>query len=247
MARSFYALVKSLMEGRRFRIWRQIALVLFAIALVITSIHCYHHLYGKKKRHLLIIGCARSGTTYITKVLKKCGYKIGHEIIRKDGVSSWQMTVDTKKVPWGNARKGYRFDHVFHQVRHPLKVIASLYPTEPAQSFEFIREHIPEIKQEDSRLTQCAKYWYYWNLRAEAQAELTYCIEELENIWGELEARLGKKLDQAVLGLIPKTTNTRDICQYYTWKELQQQLEPDLYEKIRTLARRYGYSLDETP
>jgi hypothetical protein len=227
---------------KRLLIWHRVTILLLAVALAFTSIHCYHHLYAKKKRFLLVIGCSRSGTGYITKILKGCGYKIGHELIKKDGASSWEMTVDHKKTPWGDSRSRYRFDHIFHQVRHPLKVIGSVYATEHRRSFEFFQKHIPEIKPEDSRLTQCAKYWYYWNLKAEAQAEWTYRVEELDSIWGELEARLGKKLDKNVLKTVPKTTNTRGVHQDFTWKDLEQELEPDLYLKIRALAQKYGYS-----
>jgi len=218
-------------------------LLFFAFILTIASYICYHDLYQRKNRHLLITGCARSGTYYITNILKRCGYKIGHEFIKKDGACSWEMAVDTKKAPWDHGRNGYRFKHIFHQVRDPLKVIGSLYSSEPPQSFEFFREHIPEIKPGDSRLTQCAKYWYYWNLLAEAQAEWTYRIEELENVWGEMEMRLGKKLDRNVLESIPKNTNTRGDCEYFSWAKLEQELDPDLYQKIRVLAQKYGYSV----
>ncbi|MBS3905020.1 MAG: hypothetical protein KGZ39_06820 [Simkania sp.] len=36
-------------------------------------------IYNKKHRSLLIVGCARSGTTYIAKRLQKSGLQIGHE------------------------------------------------------------------------------------------------------------------------------------------------------------------------
>lgn len=198
-------------------------------------------LHAEKRRELLIIGCARSGTFYITEVLKACGLRIGHEWIRSDGVCSWEMTVDSEEVPWGDAKEGCRFDHVFHQVRHPLKVISSLYHTEPRRSFPFIRKYLNEIHDEDSRLTVCAKYWYYWNLLAEQQAEFTYKIEDLKYVWKELERRLGRQLDKSVLKSIPQTTNTRGAVEYFTWEELERELDPDLYGKIRVLAQRYGY------
>ena len=175
------------------------------------------------------------------RVLRQCGYRVGHELIRRDGVCSWEMAVDTKKVLWGDARNGYRFDHIFHQVRHPLKAIASVYFTEPLESFAFFQSHIPEIKAEDSRLTQSAKYWYYWNLKAEAQAEWTYRIEELHCVWEEFETRLGRKLDKSALEIVPKTVNTRGNLDHLTWEELEEALEPDLYQKIRALAQKYGY------
>lgn len=212
-------------------------LAAFSIGAIVYS----YRLYIKKRREILITGCARSGTTYITKVLKQCGYRVGHENRKKDGVCSWLMAVDTRHVPWGQARNGYRFRHIFHQVRDPLKTISSLNATEPEVSFQFIQEHIPEIQKEDSRLTQCAKFWYYWNLLAESQAEWTYRIEALEEVWGEFERRLGKKLDKNILKAVPKTTNTRGSYSELTWEELKKELEPSFYQKLQELAKRYGY------
>ena len=194
-------------------------------------------------RDVLVIGCARSGTTYMTDVLRACDYRVGHEYLKRNGVCSWEMTVDTKQVPWGHARDGAQFKHIFHQVRDPLKTITSCLG-EPHASFVFIQQHIPEIKSEDSLLTQCAKYWYYWNLKAEAQAEWTYRIEDLEKNWEELEMRLGRKFDKTVLNAIPKTTNTRGVIPYLTWAQLKEALDPELYDNICKLAEKYGYITD---
>jgi hypothetical protein len=217
----------------------RIAIHALAISLLTLG---YHHLYGKKHHALLIIGCARSGTTYITNVLNRCGYKVGHEWPKRDGACSWEMAVNTDKVPFGRGKKGHHFERVFHQVRHPLKVISSHYYTAPPESFAFIREHLPEISGEDSLLTQTAKYWYYWNLLCEKQSEWTYRVEELSSRWGEFEERMGKKLDKTALDVIPKTTNTRGSFTYLTWADLEKELDPDLYQKIRDLSQRYGYS-----
>lgn len=197
--------------------------------------------YKKKERDLLIIGCARSGTTYITKVLQNCGYKIGHEHFKHDGACSWEMVVDTKKVPWGKGRNGRRFGHIFHQVRQPLKVISSLYATEPPKSWKFILKHIPEIHENDTHLVKCAKYWYYWNLKAEKQAEWTYRIEDIDLIWSEFERRCERKLDRTEFPSIPRDVNTRGPHRDFTWEDLQRELDPDFFLKIQDLAQRYGY------
>ncbi len=165
--------------------------------------------------------------------------------MKKDGACSWEMTIDAKTVPWGASRHGYHFAHIFHQVRHPLKVISSLYYTESLESFDFIRQHIPEITPADSHLTQCAKYWYYWNLKAEAQAEWTYRIEEIDHLWDEFALRLNKKINTNLLTIVPKTVNSRGATPPMTWEQIQQELEPDLYQKIRALAENYGYIIHD--
>ncbi len=220
--------------------------VLSVIALIFFLILCYYDTRLRKTRSLLITGCARSGTSYITRVLEICGLKIGHEMILRDGVVSWEMAVDTKQVPWGQGRNGYRFHHIFHQVRHPLKVISSLHSTEPPQSWKFIAEHIPQIQENDSLLVKCAKYWYYWNLKAEKQAELTYQIEKINFLWPEFEQRCERKLDRESLLQVPQDCNTRgEISYVFSWEDLKEQLDPGLFNDIQFLATKYGYSIGD--
>ncbi len=218
-------------------------LIFLAVVLLTPLLYLALHLPKNHidKRNLLILGCARSGTTYITKVLKKSGLRIGHERMKRDGVCSWEMVVDTPTVPWGEARNGCQFAHIFHQVRDPLKTISSVYYSEPARVWDFIGEHLPEIKPEDPLLVKCAKYWYYWNLKAEAQAEWTYRIEDIDHAWNELGSRLGKDLKKVALKKVPKNVNTRKEHPTFTWKDLEEGLDPELYDKVRKLADKYGY------
>ena len=147
-------------------------------------------------RLLLITGCARSGTTYISKLLAEAGLRIGHERVRRNGICSWDLAVDPDEGRW-NVKKGqYNFAHIFHQVRHPLKTISSVYSTEDAASWNFIMKHLKEIQPEDSHLVKCAKYWYYWNLAAERRAEWTYRIEDIATLAGEFGKHLETKSDQ---------------------------------------------------
>ena len=92
---------------------------------------------------LLITGCARSGTGYASLLFKKMGLDIGHEEYGADGISSWLFAVDAENVPWGPSRKDVKFGKVFHQVRHPLKAIGSIYTYEPEESFSYTSQHIP--------------------------------------------------------------------------------------------------------
>lgn len=222
---------------------KKILLFSTSLFLIAAVFYCFplKNLKQPETHNLLIIGCARSGTTYITQVLKKSGVRIGHERMRKDGVCSWEMVVDTPEVPWGEGRNGRKFRHIFHQVRDPLKTISSVYYSEPARVFDFIRTHVPEIKPEDSPLTRCAKYWYYWNLKAESQSEWTYRIEDIEKNWNEFASRIGKRLKISPLRRVPKNANTRKDHPNFTWEDLEKELDPELYQSIRCLAQKYGY------
>lgn len=218
---------------------------MFYIAIVLagSSYWGYHKVYKKRivHRELLITGCARSGTAYISNILQECGLKIGHEKTQKDGVSSWVMCINTKHVPWAvDSRRRLQFTHIFHQVRDPLKVISSVQ-TEGMPSWKYIIKHIPEIKWEDSQIVKCAKYWYYWNLKAEQQAEWTYRVEALEQVWDEFCSRLERKLDRSKIMHVPRNVNARSHTDI-SWEDLKLELDPVLYQKIRELAQKYGYS-----
>src|SRR5271169_6495414 len=116
------------------------ALVLILMTLILFSFWGYNKINKKKivERNLLITGCARSGTGYISLFLQKCGMEIGHENTKNDGVASWIMCTNAKHVPWGvDSRRRIKFAHIFHQVRHPLKVISSCQ-TEGEPSWKYI-------------------------------------------------------------------------------------------------------------
>lgn len=200
----------------------------------------------KSQRFLLITGCSRSGTTFIADALSLCGLDIGHELLGKDGCSSWFMCIDNALAPWKDrpTAQNFEFEHVFHQVRHPLEVISSVYATEHFMAVKFFVANIPEIDLSDSHLVKCAKFWYYWNLYAEKKAEWRYQIEQIEEVWEEMGQRLGITLDKEALKKVSAKSNHRDRKVQFSWLELSQQLPADLFMKIQDMAIRYGYVVD---
>jgi hypothetical protein len=230
------------------KMFLQVLVILCALML------CFCRCEAEIERLLLITGCARSGTCYMARVLQQAGLDIQHEQIGKDGVSSWFMTVRADSTPWGPGRNGIAFSHIFHQVRHPLKVISSVYTTEGVKSWGYSMPFIPQILPEDSYIVRSAKYWYYWNLMAAKEAEWTYRVEDLANVWEEFEKRLGRKLDIKALTTIPTDANSRlfkppsrgnnKLEKDFTWEDLKMNLDEELYLNIRNLAKQYGYSVD---
>lgn len=228
--------------------------MLFRFFYLIFIFQCFNFssIFGETERLLLVTGCARSGTNYISNILQKCGLDIQHEGIGADGSSSWVMTVEATSTPWGPARNDLKFKHIFHQVRHPLKVISSTFTTEGPKSWGYIMQHIPQITAEDPYIVRCAKYWYYWNIKGDELAEWTYRVEDIEQVWDEFEKRLGRELDRSALAEVPKTSNERKfkppsrgnnvLEKDFTWEDLKAKLNPKLYHDIRTLAKKYGYS-----
>lgn len=192
---------------------------------------------------LLVTGCGRSGTRFLSEFLEESGYSIKHEKPGEEGCVSWPMSVNSYS-PWGPESED-TFEHVFHQVRNPLAVITSwLINLDDLSRDEwiFIRQHVPEIDPEDSLIVQCAKYWYYWNLLAEEKAEWRYQIENLEEVLPEFMKRSGLVLNRKILRRVPRNINTWKVIQeQITWNDLKSQIPEDLYINIRNMAYRYGY------
>jgi hypothetical protein len=191
-------------------------------------------------KFLLITGCARSGTTYITEVLRHCGLNVLHEDNGEDGIVSWLMAARDFATPYGPAYYNFRFKHIFHQVREPLKSMSS-FTTEAQQAWKFVMKHTPQIKAKDPMIVKCAKYWYYWNKRAEAKAEWTYRVEDMETALVEMGHRLGFYLDPEAIKKVDTLINHRSRQVNYTWDEVKGNLSPEMYQKLIDLARRYGY------
>lgn len=199
-------------------------------------------LYGEIQCELLITGCGRSGTFYITEVLRNCGLDLRLETLGEYGSASWLMAFDAESVPHDrDSRVGVHFSHVFHQVRHPLKVIASFRANTFPRAWPYIHACIPEIHDEDPFLVKCAKYWYYWNLKVDQEAEWTYRIEDIEDVWDEFQERLNVKLDPNVFKNIPKNRNHISETENITWEDLRLALDDTLFQNIRDLAQHYGY------
>lgn len=223
--------------------------ILLFCALIITSTA-----QSAINRFLLITGCARSGTTYTTKVLKRF-LDLGHEKLGEDGMVAWQGAFDHKYGAhhWHLPDARIRFKHIFHQIRDPIPSITSMYQRshDPGRAWlnawDYILFCVPEIDPDDSTVVKCAKYWYYWNLAAEKRAEWTYRIEDFEKILPKMSKRLGVKIDKRVLNKIPRNVNHTPPTSKFkaTWAILQKELDAELFENIKRMAKRYGYSTED--
>lgn len=197
---------------------------------------------------LLVTGCGRSGTTFTSQFLTKCGLDIPHEKPGKDGCVSWPMTANFYS-PWGPYAENEQFDHIFQQVRNPLDVMSSFYTNIPDLSrdeWHFIRMFVPQISLNDTLLVHCAKYWYYWNLFAEKRSEWRYRIEDFENILDEFQSRIGVALDKNQLKATPNAVNHwLPIENRITWKDLKMGIPEDLFIKVQEMSKRYGYPIED--
>ncbi len=217
-----------------------------------------------ERKRLLITGCGRSGTLYATEVWRSLGLDIRHErpipphgSMGRDGVASWFMTVDDPNPPFGPSAAGYKFDLVLHVVRDPLKVIASVAQfilRKGLSSPKYIERYAPEtrlnarertLEPKQQFILRAARYWYHWNLLAQAKADKIVQVEQLIPALPGLCELLGVAFRSGLADRISKHTNAR--WQYVRedpwiveWTDIET-LDPNLCKNIFCLAASYGY------
>lgn len=157
-------------------------------------------------KDILITGCGRSGTKYISTVLRHIGLDIRHEKMGRDGLSSWLFAVKTDQIPWGPPTSHFSFNRVFHLVRHPLSAIPSIM-TLRREAWEYIARHI-SISTSDNILLNSAKYWLHWNEIVEAKTDVLLRIEDMPH---EITAITGNLTNRQSIKTIriPRNLNTR--------------------------------------
>jgi hypothetical protein len=215
------------------------------------------HKQGKVKRHVLVTGTGRSGTTYFSDLLTLLGLDVGHQRNGKDGCSGAEFSVDHDWYPWfpvygggdcanvGERRSDYTYKHVLHIVRHPLWCIPSLMRNYPAINPEFWADYgvmDPVVMDQSSTIRNAAMY-YGINKAIDdsGQAEYRCQLEEIHNHWSTLTdiLELGKVPDPG-LGATNKATGWGQY-EPLTWSELELYVGKGLCRAIREQAERYGY------
>lgn len=161
----------------------------------------------KQRRRCLVTGCGRSGTKHTARLLRLHGVDIGHEEVRRDGIASWCMAVNAKETPWGPGSEDFHFDYTFHQVRHPLDVMASVASFRPS-SWSFIARYLP-LRDDDSAAVRAGRYWLGWNLEAEKLTDRRYRVEDVGEMKDVLFSGLGIEPDLKVIDRLGTETNTR--------------------------------------
>jgi hypothetical protein len=219
-----------------------------------------------ERKRLLITGCGRSGTLYAAGLWQSLGLDIRHErpvppngVIGADGAASWFMAADDPEPPSGPSVLDYQFDVVIHQVRHPLKVIASMAQfilRQGKHAPAYIERNVPETKlgpaeqkylePRQQLILKASRYWYHWNLLAEAKADKTIKVEDLNEVLPDLCDLVGIPYRPDVLESIAKDINARhfhipDKPWVVEWEEIKQ-LDPNIHANIKNLAETYGYA-----
>jgi len=147
----------------------------------------------RKPRKLLVTGCARSGTLFLSRALRELGLRVGHEYVDDDGTVSHffasgaiRYPVLKSQAPVGrlihqNERpEHFAFERTVHLVRHPVKVCDSLQWTGVAS--DALRAAGVPVPKREERLRRAVLYWYGWNrLVEQLNPERRVTIEAIDN------------------------------------------------------------------
>lgn len=196
---------------------------------------------------LVITGTGRSGTGYISELLRASGVPCGHEQVftcvgreRRPFLladASWMAAAELP-IRWP----------VLHQVRNPLDVINSLvgirFFSDRTDSpyRRFARRHETGLIGDE---VHDAMVWYVaWNERIEPHATFRYRIEDMDAALvraigdaGGLDIDL-RRAEEAIASASP-TTNSRERAEL-GWEDLP---GGPLLDRLRGVARRYGYEI----
>lgn len=216
----------------------------------------------------LVTGCGRSGTLYVTNLLRALGYDMRHERSDGEGAACWYCCgLLEKNVRWeapitrcgcqfpgvridefGDAVSDLavapivsRYDVILHQTRAPMAVIASAQ-TFTEGSFNYIGNKIGSSGPRD-RILEAARYWIEWNRTAARIADYSYRVEDMPAQIPHICERIGIPYSEDRLGdlLLRKDINARlhdSVDAVYIRKR-----DAELYRELRRTADRLGYSI----
>jgi hypothetical protein len=230
-----------------------------------------------KERQLLITAAARSGTHYSAAKLNTLGVRVRHEGLGPDGSVSWLYAHKESAAHYPINRPqplaGHRFCFVFHQVRHPLRVISSnmhanktfgvdphllkwVSATEPRICGGFNSSLCGDLLP---GLVLAARFVFYWNSHIEKIAHVRFRVEDtslhdLCRIAKFPSEQCGAKPQVEVTALEPSSVlvnaqstisprNHGPLNSLASWESLEV-VDSGIFEKVREMTLRYGYLLD---
>ena len=188
---------------------------------------------------ILITGCPRSGTGYASQIFQAQGLDIGHERLGTDGVSSWLFAVEDHRYPWhppGELRQNYGFEVILHQVRDPLRVLASMTVLR-RPDWTFIGRHLALPKMP---LERRIGFYLHWTELCDRQAHYRYRVEDIAVEWPRLHQFCG--------GIAAWTGEAQGISKTYNRRRHQdltwtQVLATPGGREVAAKAQAYGYEV----
>ena len=188
---------------------------------------------------LLLTGCPRSGTGYAARIFQAQGLDIGHEQVGTDGVSSWLFAVLDRHYPWhqrGELRQDYNFKVILHQVRDPLKVLASMAVLR-RPDWTFIGRH---LNLPPGSLARRISFYLQWTQICDRQAHYRYRVEDFQMEWPHLHRLCGGTAQWTGAAQTAPTHYNRRRHSDLTWDQI---LATPGGADVAAKAQTYGYGV----
>lgn len=208
-----------------------------------------NRLFARKPR-FVVIGLPRSGTTYFSELCRANGVICSHEAYFTEFgpmLRNPKRRFDTVgDVSWLAPPFLPDEDIVaVHQVRHPLKVIRSIYDM---GLFDPSREHTRRPYVALARrhfsfsadpLHSALRFYLEWNERCEAITDKRFRVEDIDQDRVKIGEWLGLRLGNTAS--VSKTTNRRapEIASGWDYERLRQFPE---FAALERMASSYGYN-----
>jgi hypothetical protein len=198
-------------------------------------------------KKFLVLGHPRSGTGFMVKLFRQYGYLLGHEVMKKDGISSWMFAVRDNQIFNDGTlnRKNYEFTYVIMNIRHPLDIVISSYYTENTHnlSMKYRRKHVifDGLNREEIAVKSVLDWYKIIELQRphlkifvdqNPEEQLFYFLKRHENI----------KLEEPIPKIEGKV-NQRQHDQF-NYSFLKERCNKELLEEFESFCKLYGYELD---
>jgi hypothetical protein len=187
------------------------------------------------KNQIVITGCPRSGTKFISLLLRAHGLDVPHEYWGSDGIVAGMLAGDPTLKHFVSRIT------VIHQVRHPLKTIASLTTIQEV-GWQFMSRRLGNLALPEDKVHRGMMIWHDWNRLSEQHAARTYRVEGIEGRLSEICALAGLTPMKRHPGVTVSTNANARPHPELTWDQCDRMNQP-LTRAIRQLASHYGYKL----
>jgi len=214
----------------------------------------------KYKRKLLILSVARSGTQYITALLRNCGFKIGHEGFKREGTVGMFFAVEDVWYPgkhWNDddgfedesrqKRSDYDFEQVWHMVRDPRRVIPSLScHTFPPYLWCWQERHTGISCGIYPKELRAMLFWVAWNelIEQNEKIDLFFRVENVADKWEEICQRTGIAAGTPIPDLGENDYGSQEHGPrrptFMPWEKMES-IDLEAAKRVREMAERYGY------
>jgi hypothetical protein len=185
----------------------------------------------------MISACPRSGTRYISVLLRGVGIDMPHEAIGRDGVVSWQHIADKEFT--------VKCDNILHQVRDPLDTISSIVYTLDPVGYPFLLYIIPFeeysiddiLNSKELKIKFAMHIYEEWNNLIDERKIGRYRVEDLPNAFPGVCYYLGYS---SKLNHVPAEKVNSIPHDSLSWDDLDN-ISKEMANKIRKKAEIYGY------